>query len=82
MAVELGEGQATPEDEKRRDNNISISFSFEKYTFFRILKMFSTYPLPPPPHFDCQNDRVRFTEKSDPIEFPSDRIRHSEIGAD
>ena len=42
MAVELGEGQATPGDEKQRDNNISISFSFEKYTFFRTLKMFST----------------------------------------
>ena len=73
MAVELGEGQATPWDEKRRDKNISISFSFEKYTFFRTLKMFSTYPLRP---FWLSNDRVWFSEKLDPIKFPCDRIRN------
>ena len=73
MAVELGEGQATPEDEKRRDNNISISFSFEKYTFFRILKMFSTYPLR---LFWLSNNRVWFSEKLDPNKFPCDRIRN------
>ena len=31
--VTLGESRAIPGDEKRRDNNISVSFSFEKYTF-------------------------------------------------
>ena len=71
MAMELGESQAIPRDEKRRDDNISVSFSFENIPF-STFKMFSTYPLPP---VWLSNDRVRFTEKSDPIKFPSDRIR-------
>ena len=68
--VTRGESRAIPGDERRRDNNISVSFSFEKYTFFRTLKMFSTYPLRP---FWLSNDRVRFSAKLDPINL--NRVR-------
>ena len=60
MAVELGEGQATPGDEKRRDNNISISFSFEKYTFFPYFE--DVLYLPSPPILTVQRSSSIFRE--------------------